>query len=181
MWDDVFRRARLGLGTGTGGGTGGSTAVATTISIMFDGAGAPLQTGSAGAVEITFPCRIISCRMYAGNVTLQPAKCSAIVELQLTTVSQYAGGGRLSLTGGTNPNIANAVTQDVSVDGWVTQLDPQDVLLYRLASVAGDATWLSLQIGVRRIDAPLTNVQVADNASNLLTDTNGTVLNFRTQ
>jgi hypothetical protein len=181
MWNDVIRKSRMGLSSTGGTGTNGVGTLPTTISIIFDNGGSQLIVGSAGAIEITFPCRIISCHLYAGNVTLQPAISSATVELKLTTFAQFAGGGVMNLTGASAPTMTDTASQDVPIGDWVTQLDPGDVLLYRLAGIAGDATWISCQIGVRRLDAPLSNVQVVDNATNTLVDGSGNTLNVRTQ
>lgn len=181
MWDDLLKKARNGLSSSgtSSGGSGGFSSLPATISINFDGAGLPPQSGMAGVIELTFPCQIISAHMYAGTSTFDPTPSTATIDVQLSTFSQYGGGGRVSLTGGSRPSMTSVTKQNIDVSGWIQQLNPGDVLLYRLVSMTGFATFISLQIGVRRLDAALAETTVVDSGGNTLTDASGTTLEFR--
>jgi hypothetical protein len=121
----------------------------------FDGVGLPLTVGMAAFAEVTFPCKLLSCHIYAGvaNVTtgIQPVNCSASVELRIAAQGQWSSGSR-TVYSGTRPTLTGAAEADVNITGWVTSFQPGDVLTYVLSSFTGAATVLTISLPVRRLD-----------------------------
>jgi hypothetical protein len=121
----------------------------------FDGAGQVLTVGMAAFAEVTFPCRLLSCHIYAGvaNITtgIQPIACSASVELRMAAQGQWASGSR-TVYATTPPTLTAAEEADVDITGWITSFQPGDVLTYVLSTFVGTATVLTISLPVRRLD-----------------------------
>jgi hypothetical protein len=127
----------------------------TTININFDGVGLPLTVNMAGLVEITFPCTILGCHIYAGtagSTGLQPSFVTATVDLLLSQQGTWASGAATLYNTGTIPTITAAVETSVSITGWIVNLQPGDLILWRLATFSGTATWMSVTLPIRRLD-----------------------------
>lgn len=121
------------------------------INVVMDGGGFALSAGLAGLVEVRFPCRILACHLFAGSAALAPVAVTASVDLRLGRQGSWASGSSF-LHGGTLPGITAAVESDVSVSDWIVNLEPGDLILYRLVSISGAATWLTLTLPVLRLD-----------------------------
>lgn len=130
----------------------------TVLLATFDGVGLPLTVGHAQFVHVTFPCRLLSCHIFAGETNLGtaiggilPSICSASIELRLATQGLWAAGSR-PVYATTPPTITAAAEEDVDIDGWVTSFQPGDVLTYTLATFTGTATVMTISLPVRRVD-----------------------------
>lgn len=123
----------------------------TVISVNFDGGGQPLVAGLAGLVEVTFPCRILSCHMYAGSTLIEPINVTATVDLRRGQQGIWSAGSH-PLYGTTMPSMTAQAESSPSITGWEVDLQPGDLIVYRLATFTGTATWLTLTLPVKRID-----------------------------
>lgn len=153
------------------------------ILINFDGAGQALTVGMAGLVEVTFPCRILGCHIYAGIMTTTgptPDIADASVYLGLATQGAWAVGSR-TLYANIMPTISGVAEADVSVAGWTLDLQPGDLIPYGLVSFVGTATFLTLALPVRRLDVRGIGVgAVANAAANTLINNAGNTVVQRT-
>jgi hypothetical protein len=143
------------------------------INITFDGAGAPLVTGMSGIVLVPFPCRIIAAVMFCGLYGVGgtvPAQCTASIELGLSQVGFWQGGQQ-SLTGGVAPAIADVSEQAQDITDWITDLQPSDIITYSLVDFLGTATFVTLTLWVRKIDAINIGLdRVTDSGSSITSD-----------
>ena len=150
------------------------------IVMTFDGAGQALTAGQAGIAEITFPCKIIGCHMYAGIYSpsllkLVPAVISATVDLGLAIRNSWVGGSVPLYGTSPRPALASQAESDVDVSGWpVIDMQPNDLIPYALVSITGTATVVTLTLVLRRVDLTGTGVEdVFDGAGIDFTDANG--------
>jgi hypothetical protein len=147
MWRSAINKARTEIPP--------APVLPSVILANFDGVGLPLTVGMAAFAEVTFPCRLLGCHIYAGvaNITtgIQPIACSASVELRLAAQGQWASGSR-TVYATTRPTLTAAVEADVDITGWVTSFQPGDVLTYVLSTFTGTATVLTISLPVRRLD-----------------------------
>jgi hypothetical protein len=127
----------------------------TALVITMDGVALPLVVGHAGILPVTFPCRILGCRMYAGVFDPafgpQPLAATAAINLRLSQAGAWAGASQ-PLYAGTMPTLTAAVETDVSIAGWITELQPGDILPYSLSTFVGTATFVVLMLNVLRLD-----------------------------
>jgi hypothetical protein len=125
------------------------------ININFDSAGTPLTANMAGLCEIAFPCRILSCHMFAGTASgssgILPTVATATVDLRIGSQGQWAGGSMPLYPAGA-PTMTNTSEAAIDTTGWIDDLQPGDLLLWRLVSIVGTATWLSVTLRIRRLD-----------------------------
>ncbi len=156
-----------------------AVADAVALIINFDGAGQPLTVGMGGIPEMpSGSFTIVGCHMAAGiwspqllQITAVPV--SASVDLGLVSRGSW-GGGTISLTGGIRPTLTNQAEADIDITGWITQLQPQDLIPYALSTFTGIATVLTLTITLRRVDVPgIGTDAVTDETGGGLTDESG--------
>lgn len=153
------------------------------ILINFDGGGVPLVAGASGNVpEITFPCTILACHLYAGIVVggvPQPVAVSAGVELRLGAQGLWASGS-VPLYGGTRPGMTAVAEANPSIAGWTTELQPGDLLPNALFSFTGPATFLTVALPVRRLEVVgLGVLGLTDGAGDAFTDAGGASFTIR--
>jgi hypothetical protein len=125
------------------------------VTINFDGGAEPPVVGLGGLVRITFPCRILNCYIEAGIGSLlgpAPMAASATVYLGLAEQGAWASGST-PLYGATIPTLTAAPEAIIDVSDWTVDLQPGDMIPYGLTSFSGTATWLSLSLGIKRLDA----------------------------
>ncbi len=148
MWRSAINKARQEIPP--------AAVLPTVISINMDSVGLPLVPNMAGMIQVTFPCRILGCFIYAGTANdtdgLMPASVTATVDLRLGTQGDWSGGSVALYNTDTIPTITAAAETSLSVDLWHIDLQPGDLILWRLVTFLGSATWMSVQLSVRRID-----------------------------
>lgn len=139
-----------------------------TINIIFDGAGQALTVGMGGMIQIPYPCRIMAVTMYAGipstvSFGMLPVTATASIVLGLSFRGQWASGA-FPLYGGGAPSLVAAAEQEIDIvaDGWITNLQPGDLITYALSAfdATNTATWLMLALWVRKLD--LVGVGISD-------------------
>ena len=148
----------------------------TCIMANFDGGGEGevLREGMATFAHVTFPCRIMSCSMFAGiaSVTtgINPVAVTASVELRLAKVGAWATAS-VPLYAGTRPAMTAVAEQSVDITGWTTDLQPGDLLTYVLSTFTGTATVLTLSLPIRRIDVTRVGLDdvITDTQNNIVT------------
>jgi hypothetical protein len=150
----------------------------TTISINMDGVGEPLVVNQAGLIKVTFPCRILACDIFAGTAGdtdgLMPAAVTATVDLRLGTQGAWSGGSTTLYGTGAIPTITASAEANLSVTGWHIDLQPFDLILWRLATFSGAATWMAVELAVRRLDTTgIGESGFFDSASIDFTDSSG--------
>jgi hypothetical protein len=65
--------------------------------------------------------------------------------------------------------------------GWIADLEPGDLIAYSLQTItAGDATWVTLTLPIRRLDVTSTSTTtVVDSFSDEVTTTDGDTIVLR--
>lgn len=148
MWRSAINKARQDIPP--------AAVLPTTISINMDAVGLPLVPNMAGMIQVTFPCRILGCFIYAGTAGdtdgLMPSSVTATVDLRLATQGAWSGGSTALYNTDTIPTITASAETSLAVDLWHIDLQPADLILWRLVTFVGVATWMSVQLPVRRID-----------------------------
>ena len=151
----------------------------TALIINFDGAGQPLTVGMGGVPQMpNGSFTIVGCHMAAGiwSPTLfrvTPVAASASVDMQLASRGFWAGG-TISLTGGTRPALTSQAEADISLAGWITELQPLDMIAYALATFTGTATVLTLTLTLRRLDVlGIGTDPITDTTGDTVTDESG--------
>jgi hypothetical protein len=147
--------------------------------INFDGAGQPLTVGMGGIPELPPGAfRIIGAHLAAGiwsltDLSIVPIAVTATVDIQLATQGTWVGGSR-PLYGSARPGLSSQAETDIDVTGWITELQPGDMLAYALATFTGTASVLTLTLTLRRIDvAGIDAAPVTDTTGSEFTDANG--------
>lgn len=143
------------------------------LTINFDGGGLPLVAGLAGLAEVTFPCRILGCHIYAGSALLEPIPVTATVELRLSAHGFWSSGSTPLYGTSSIPSITAVAETDVSVTGWIIDLQPGDLIPYQLVTFSGAATWLSVNIPLRRLNQTGTGVSDVLSGGDRLVDSDG--------
>jgi hypothetical protein len=151
------------------------------IEANFDAGGVVLTVPMACFVEVTFPCRILSCHMFAGTASVTsgivPTSVTASVELRLARQGVWSAGSSALYGTGVRPTMTATSETNVSITGWVTDLQPGDVLTYVLATFTGAATVLGITLPIRRLDVVGVGANsVLDSALNTVIDSSGNVL-----
>jgi hypothetical protein len=145
----------------------------------FDGAGQVLTVGMGGLPEMPSGAfRIVGAHLAAGiwnptSLSVVPITVTASVDIRLASHGMWQGGAR-PLYGTTRPGLTAQAEADIDVSGWITELQPGDILAYALATFDGTATVLTLTLTLRRInvvgiDAP----GVTDGSGTDFTDSSG--------
>lgn len=152
----------------------------------FDGAGQALAVGMGGIPEIPPGAfRILGAHLAAGiwsltDLRILPIATTATVDIQLASQGSWAGGSR-PLYGATPPGLAEQAEADIDVTGWITELQPGDILAYALATFTGTATVLTLTLTLRRIDVVgIDAPPVTDDTGAEFTDDSGRPFTTRT-
>lgn len=167
-------------GPGTGG-TGSITPTnnAASVYMNFDGAGQVLLAGMGGIPTLpTGAFTIVGCHMAAGiwnarDLLLSPMSVSASVDIRIASTGQWGGFSR-PLYGTTRPTMTNQSEAFISTVGWITQLQPGDMLAYVLTSFSGTATVMTLTLLLNRIDViGISAPPVVDQNGVQLVDANG--------
>lgn len=140
----------------------------------FDGAGAALTVGMGGIPEMPSGAfTIVGAHLAAGiwnatDLQIVPITTTATVDIQLASHGMWQGGGQ-PLYGTTRPGLVAQAEADADISGWITELQPGDILSYALATFTGGATVLTLTLTLRRND--VTGIDAA-------TFTDGTGVDF---
>ena len=149
--------------------------------INFDGAGTPLTVGMGGLPQMPPGAwRILGCHIAAGiwnptSLRLVPIIVSASVELRLSHVNNWAGGSApLYGDGGFRPGLISQSEASVDITGWLTELQPGDVISYALATFTGNASVITVTLPLRRIELTgLSETAVIDSTGDVLVDSAG--------
>ncbi len=148
MWRSAINKARQEIPP--------PAVLPTVISINMDGIGLPLVVNTAGLIEVTFPCRLLGCRIYAGTAAdtdgLMPTAVTATIDLRLGSQGSWIGGSQTLYGTDAIPTISASAEISLDVTLWHTDLQPGDLILWRLVAFDGTATWMSVQLPVRRLD-----------------------------
>lgn len=154
-------------------------ATACALIMNFDGAGQPLTVGMGGIPEIPPGAfRITGAHLAAGIwsvplLKIVPIIVTASVDISLASQGQWAGGSR-PLYGTVRPALTAAAEADIDITGWITELQPGDILSYALSTFTGGASVLTLTLTLRRIDVVgIDAPSVTDSASAAVTDASG--------
>lgn len=172
MWQSVLRKAQQPKDA--------PMVLPTAVIINFDGGGQALTTGLGGIAEISFPCRLLACRMYGGIVSSSgplPVLTTATVYLGLSSVGNWVSGAR-PLYGASPPSMTSIEEEDIDTSDWVTELQPGDLIPYALTAFSGTATFLTVVLVVRRIDVTGIGVTEVDNGVDPVTS-GGEIVIFR--
>lgn len=166
----------------TGGGTTTPVAQDTSyvIAFTFGGGGTPLSAATADPVliEAPDPGEIVWVHLYAGSANYEPVAVTAVLDLQRTRWETF--GGTTPVYGsGTSPRITADTQANMSLAGWFAHMDAGDTLIAKLTSFSGTATWLSMQIKVRRESTVLAQSTVVDAAGNQYVDASGNFYVYR--
>lgn len=153
--------------------------------INFDGAGLPLTVGMGGIPELPPGAfRVIGAHLAAGiwsptSLTITPIIVTASVDIRLAAQGTWGGGSR-PLYGSTRPSLSAQAEADIDVTGWITELQPGDLLPYALATFSGTATVLTFTLTLRRIDVVgIDAPPVTDVAGSSFTDSSGRAFTTR--
>lgn len=151
----------------------------------FDGAGQPLTVGMGGIPELPSGAfQIVGAHLAAGiwsltGLRIVPIPTTATVDIQLAAQGTW-GGGSIPLYGAIRPGLSLQAEADIDLTGWITELQPGDILAYALSTFTGTATVLTLTLTLRRIqvvgiDAP----PVTDDTGADFTDSAGRAFTTR--
>jgi hypothetical protein len=126
------------------------------INFGWGGGGTPLNVANLDPVliDVPFPSRIIWARIRAGDATGAPVLVSATIDLRLSNFASFGGSTAIYANAGI-VSITNATKLDLSLTGWIVDLDIGDSLSAQVLSVATLATWLSLTLLIRPTDMPI--------------------------
>jgi hypothetical protein len=151
----------------------------------FDGAGQALTVGMGGIPEIPEGAfRIVGAHLAAGiwsltDLRIVPIAVTATVDIQLASQGSWGGGSR-PLYGSARPGLSAQAEADISITGWITELQPGDILAYALATFTGAASVLTLTLTLRRIDVVgIDAPPVTDGAGASFTDASGRAFTTR--
>lgn len=169
MWQSVMRKSQ----------TPQDPAVAQplTLNINFDGAGAIPTVGMGGMLKIPYPCRILSCEMFAGTVGLTgvlPIAATATVALGITAGPW--SGGSTPLTGSTPVTMTAVEAAEFAVTDWITELQPADKITYALTAFTGTATLLTVILTLRKLDVVGFGVTDVISGADTIVDGSNTVV-----
>jgi len=147
--------------------------------INFDGAGSVLTVGMGGIPELPpGSFRIIGAHLAAGvwsptDLLITPITTTATVDIRLASHGMWSGGAR-PIYGTTQPGLTAQAEADIDISGWITELQPGDILSYALATFTGSATVLTLTLTLRRIDVAGINAPAFFDGSSVdFTDSSG--------
>lgn len=180
MWRSAIMKARLHVDEKP------PVIQAGALIMNFDGAGQALTVGMGGIPEMPSGAfRIIGAHLAAGiwnptALSMVPIITTATVDIQLASHGMWAGGSR-PLYGTVRPGLTAQAEADVDITGWITELQPGDILSYALATFTGTASVLTLTLTLRRID--VTGIDAAafdDTAGAAFTDSSGLAFTIRT-
>lgn len=147
--------------------------LAATVLICFGGGSYALLGGEATMAVVTFPCRILSATLLAGDSALNPVPFTATVDVRLGALGNWSSGST-PLHGGTMPAMASVPEKLIDIADWITELQPGDLLPSRIVSCSGVASWLILCLWVRRLDVVGIDVgTVTDTGGAAFTDSGG--------
>lgn len=148
MWISILRKAQQQIEK--------PPASPSTLMINFDGAGQVLTVGQGGILQVPFPCRILGCTVYSGIASVLgpvPVLTTAASIYVGLAVKGFWGSGSVPLNNtGVAPFITDAFESEIDIDGWLTDLQPGDLISYSLVSFTGTATFLTVAINVRKLD-----------------------------
>lgn len=161
------------------------TAQAAALVINFDGAGQALTVGMGGIPEMPPGAfTITGCHMVAGiwdanALEITPIPVTASVNLRLASQGTWQGGSR-ALYGNTMPALTAQAEAEISLAGWITELQPGDLIPYALATFTGTATVLTLTLTLRRLDVTgIDAPAVFDGSGDAFTDSDGSAFVIR--
>ena len=132
-------------------------ATACALIMNFDGAGQPLTVGMGGIPEMPSGAfTIVGAHLAAGiwsltDLRIVPIITTATVDIRLAQHGMWAGGAN-PIYGTVRPGLTAQAEVDIDISGWITQLQPGDILAYALATFTGGATVLTLTLTLRRND-----------------------------
>ena len=154
-------------------------ATACALIMNFDGAGQPLTVGMGGIPEMPSGAfTIVGAHLAAGvwsptDLLITPITVTATVDIRLASHGMWGGGAR-PIYGTTRPGLTAQAEVDIDISGWITELQPGDILSYALATFSGSATVLTLTLTLRRIDvAGIDAPAFFDSSSVSFTDSSG--------
>jgi len=154
--------------------------------INFDGAGQALTVGMGGIPEMPSGAfTIVGAHLAAGiwsltDLRIVPIVTTATVDIRLASHGMWSGGAR-PLYGTVRPGLSAQAEADVDISGWITELQPGDILPYALATFTGGATVLTLTLTLRRIDvAGIDSPDFTADAGGAFTDGSGLSFTSRT-
>jgi len=144
----------------------------------FDGAGRALTVGQGSIPQIPFGAwRITGCHIAAGiwnpgSLRLEPINASASVDIRLSHVGLWAGGATPIYT--SRPALIAQAEAIIDVNGWITDLQPADVLAFALSTVSGGVTVVTLTLTLKRLGVlGVGETTVTDSFGDTLVDSSG--------
>jgi len=123
-------------------------------------------------VEVPFSCSLQWVHLYAGDATGRPTVVTATVDIALTQITTF--GTAASIVGtGVSAILAAASVSTIPLLGWVTNFTTGDILIARLTSFTGLATWLTCSLLLRATDVTVGITGVQDTTGTPVVDANG--------
>lgn len=129
-------------------------------------------------VEVPFPSTIIWAHMFAGDAAGRPVAVSASVDVELTQLLTFNASTSIS-AGGFSPALSSQAVSDLSIVGWQTNLATGDLLIARLTSFVGLATWVALTLQILPTNVPIGVAGVTDGTGDQIVDSNGNIVVLR--
>jgi hypothetical protein len=100
------------------------------IVYVIEGGGSPISTGVHGQLYIPFPCVISAVTLLADQTG------SISVDIWKTPLATYPPNSGNTICGTDFPTISSAQSsQDTTLTGWTTAINPGDTLMYNVQSV----------------------------------------------
>jgi hypothetical protein len=168
--------------TSSGGGTSTVPAPTSyTVPFFWPGGGAAPVPAAFDplVVEVPDPGEIVWVHLYAGDVNGQPVAVTTAIDLQVTRWESF-GGSSPVYGSGTVPRITADSSANVSLSGWFTHLEGGDALIAKMTSFSGTATWVAMNIKVRRDTTAQNRVGVLDDTGGQVLDAYGNPIIYRT-
>lgn len=161
-----------------------------TINFEWTGAGSPIAVAvdpisfasSPAAVdpilvEVPFACTIGWAHMFAGDAAGNFQTADARVDVRLT---QLGLGSSVSLSGtGAGPALSGVGAAILDLEGWQSNLVVGDILIARLTSFSGSATWVALTLQLLPTHVGLGVAGIVDNNGDQIVDNDGNPIVMR--
>jgi hypothetical protein len=184
----IVSKARSGLSSGTipitsGGSSGGtvsSTARTATVNFEWGGGGSALSASACDPVlvEVPFASEIMWVHLFAGIASGAPVAVTTTLDLQLTRWASF-GGSTPVYGSGTSPRITADSLGNMSLSGWFVNMTSGDVLIARVLTFSGTATFLTMNILLRSSDVPIGISGVSDGSGGTVVDASGNRIVWR--